>query len=71
MSNEARNDTGGDTLLTVEEVATELRVHPDTVRIWLRQGRLKGSRLTRRAGWRIRRSDVAAFLEEGTSKAAA
>ena len=29
-------------LLTVQEVAEQLRVNPETVRRWLRQGKLRG-----------------------------
>lgn len=47
-------------LLTVEEVAARLRVHPASVRYWLRQGHLKGVRAGRQ--WRIRPSDLEAFL---------
>ena len=46
-------------LLTVEEVAERLKVHPESVRRWLRDGTLTGHLVTRRAGWRIPES---AFL---------
>jgi excisionase family DNA binding protein len=46
--------------LTIEEVATRLRVKPDTVRAWLRQGRLQGMKAGRL--WRIRPQAVEAFL---------
>ena len=48
-----------DPLLTVEEVAERLKVHPESVRRWLREGTLAGHLVTRRAGWRIPES---AFL---------
>lgn len=48
-----------DPLLTVEEVAERLKVHPESVRRWLRDGTLAGHLVTRRAGWRIPES---AFL---------
>lgn len=51
--------------LTVEEVAALLRVHPETVRNWLRAGRFpRARRLSRRAGWRIPREDVDALGRE-------
>lgn len=53
----------GDKLLTVAEVAERLSVTEETIRRWLRDGRLDGVRLSRRAGWRIRASAVAALLE--------
>jgi excisionase family DNA binding protein len=51
-------------LLTVEDVAEQLQVHPETVRRWLREGRLEGYRISRRGGWRIRPEAVEAMLAE-------
>ena len=52
--------------LTVEEVAERLQVHPETVRRWLRDGKLQGTRLGRRAGWRITEAEYQRFLvDEG------
>jgi excisionase family DNA binding protein len=48
-------------LLTVEEVARQLRVSPTTVRAWLVHGRLHGFKLTPKV-WRIRREDFQAFV---------
>lgn len=48
--------------LTVPEAAALLRVHPDTVRGWLRDGKLRGTRAPSDIGkprWRILRSDLA------------
>ena len=51
-------------LMTVPEVATMLRLNEQTVRKWLRDGKLPGIYLgSRTAGWRVRRADVTAFLE--------
>ncbi len=53
-----------DPLLTVPEVAARLRLKPETVRRWLRSGRLAGISLgSDHAGWRVRESSLAAFLE--------
>ena len=62
-----------DDLLTVPEVAVMLRLNDQTVRKWLREGRLPGrSHLgTRTAGYRIRRSDVTAFLDAQRGEVAA
>ncbi len=60
-----------DRWLTVEEVADDLRVHIDTVRGWLRRGELTGTKISRRAGWRIRASEVEAFMQDRAKKAAA
>jgi excisionase family DNA binding protein len=48
-------------LMTVEEVARQLRVSPKTVRGWLVQGRLHGFKLTPKV-WRIQREDFQAFV---------
>lgn len=56
-----------ESLLTVDEVARELRVHPHTVRMLLRTGRLPGMRIgvgSRNSAWRVRRADVEAWMEE-------
>jgi excisionase family DNA binding protein len=53
-------------LLTVPEVADRLRVSEFTVRVWLRQRKLKGYRPGgTKAGWRIRESDLDQFIEAG------
>lgn len=52
-----------DRWLTVAQVAEELQVHEETVRRWLRQGRLEGHNFSGRTGYRIRQSAVAAFME--------
>ena len=62
-----------DRYLTVEQVAERLQVHEETVRRWLREGRLKGHLMSRRAGYRIRESEVERFAsgEAPESKLAA
>jgi len=50
-------------LLTVTEVAELLGVTEETVRRWLRDGRLEGVLLSRRAGWRVRSEAVDRMLE--------
>ena len=50
-------------LLTVPEVAQRIRVSPELVRRWLRDGRLRGVRLGgTRLGWRIPDDEVERFL---------
>ena len=52
-----------DPLLTVQEVARRLAVNPETVRRWLRAGRLKGFSLgSDKAGWRIDAGDLDLFV---------
>jgi len=48
-------------LLTIEEIAKILRVHTRTVTRYIESGRLKASKL---GVWRIKQSDLNAFLEE-------
>jgi excisionase family DNA binding protein len=56
--------TEGPKLLTVEDVARRLMVNPETVRIWLRQGKLRGMRPGgKRAGWRVTELDLNNYLE--------
>jgi excisionase family DNA binding protein len=50
--------------LTVEQVAELFGVNRDTVRRWLREGRMKGRFLGGRAGYRITREDVRRFMHE-------
>lgn len=38
-------------LYTVEQTADLLQLHPDTIRLWLRNGRLRGRKLGR--VWRV------------------
>lgn len=49
-------------LLTPEEIAKTLSISPETVRTWLRTGRLKGLKAGPRM-WRVRESDLAEFLK--------
>jgi len=51
-----------DIYLTVEEIAKQLRVSPDTVRRWIREGRLPALDLV--GQYRIRREDYERFLEQ-------
>ena len=49
-------------MLTTEQVAERLQLHIITVQRWLRNGRLNGTKLPGRAGWRIPESEVARLL---------
>lgn len=51
-----------DVFLTVEEIARQLRVSQDTVRRWIRDGRLPAIDLI--GQYRIRREDYEKFLEQ-------
>jgi excisionase family DNA binding protein len=45
-----------DPWLTVQQVSEELKIHPATVRVWIKQGRLHAVRAGK--GYRARRSEV-------------
>jgi len=50
--------------LSVEDISKELGVHVDTVRGWIRERKLRATRLGR--DYRIRRVDLEKFLKERT-----
>jgi excisionase family DNA binding protein len=53
-------------LLTVPEVAEEMRVTEETVRRWLRSGHIKGTRIgAARAGWRIPEDEIERLMADG------
>jgi excisionase family DNA binding protein len=51
--------------LTVQEVAARLRMNPETIRRWLRQGKLQGRMFGGdRGGYRIAEAEVQRFIAE-------
>ncbi len=54
-----------DKYLTVEQAAERIQAHEETVRRWLREGKLVGTLISRRAGYRIPAGEVDRFLKEG------
>ena len=57
--------------LEVKDIVARLNVHPNTVRRWLKSGQLPGRNFGGRTGYRIRESDLNAFLAVPEGKAAA
>jgi excisionase family DNA binding protein len=55
-----------DVFLTVEEVGERLKIHPESVREWLRTGKLKGLKAGRQ--WRITESALDTFLHKSTKE---
>ena len=52
-----------DELLTVAEVAKRLKLHQETIRRWIREGKMPAISLGRtQAGYRIRASELRLFL---------
>lgn len=56
-------ETLADELLTIEQVAAELQLHPDTIRRYIREKKLRGVRISSTA-LRVRRSELDKFLKE-------
>jgi excisionase family DNA binding protein len=56
-----------DPWLTVQQVSEELKLHPATVRSWVKHGRLAAVRAGRT--WRVRRSEVERALMSDASPA--
>ena len=52
---------------TVEDVVDMLKVHEQTVRRWIKTGELRAIILGRKSGYRVRESDLRAFLAERDS----
>jgi excisionase family DNA binding protein len=58
-------------LYTVQEVAQRFKTTPETVRRWLRSGRLRGIRLGgTKLGYRVAESEIERFLRQGEVEAA-
>jgi len=51
-------------LLTVSELAALLSIHEDTVRKYLREGKIRGFKLEGDREWRVRPVDYIDFLEK-------
>ena len=54
--------------LTVDEVARQLGVNPETVRRWIRSGELNALNLGGPVGYRIPQSELDRFIRERMSK---
>lgn len=56
-------------LLTVHEAAAELKLNAQTVREWLRSGKLRGLRTTENGRWRVPESALVESLTPGAQRA--
>ena len=50
--------------LTTAEAAKYLKVHPETLRTWAREGRVSAPKLGNRGGFRFSRKDLDHFMRE-------
>src|SRR5438128_2734981 len=48
--------------LTIKEIATRLKLHPNTVARYIQEGKLKGVKVGK--GYRVRESDLSTFIGE-------
>jgi excisionase family DNA binding protein len=56
-------------MLTVREVARLFHIHPNTLRRWSNNGRIKAYRITPRGDRRFKREEIAQFLAELNTQA--
>ena len=61
-------DPRKDSMMTVKEVALFLNVHPNTIRRWCKDGRIKSYRLAPRGDRRFLREEIIHFLSESDTE---
>jgi len=64
MGKDMTNDEHMDDMMTVRQVAQLLHVHPNTLRRWCNNGRIKAYRITPRGDRRFKREEIARFLAQ-------
>ena len=64
MGKDMVNDEHMDDMLTVSEVARLLHVHPNTLRRWSNEGRIRAYRINPRGDRRYRLRDIEGFLAQ-------
>ena len=69
MEKDMANAAQMDHMLTVTEVSRLLHVHPNTLRRWSNDGRIRAYRITPRGDRRFEREEIARFLAEVTGQA--
>src|SRR5918996_5103974 len=55
-------DTNKDNWLTIKDITTQLKLHPNTVARYIQENKLKGVKVGK--GYRVRESDLAEFIGE-------
>ncbi len=66
MSYRKGNGSALDRMLTVDEVAYALHVHPTTVRKWAKLGQLKAYRLGTKGNVRFKTEDISYFSDSSS-----
>jgi len=61
-------DAMNDQALTPDETARILKVSPQTVRRWLRDGSIKGTKVGGGKLWRISQTTIESYLEAGNQQ---
>ena len=64
MGKDTRSEERMSNMLTLREVARLLHVHPNTLRRWSNDGKIKAYRITERGDRRFKREEVTRFLAE-------
>jgi excisionase family DNA binding protein len=68
LENTRKDDKSHRQMLTVNEVAHMLHVHPNTVRLWSKTGALQSYRIGKRRDYRFNPDDVESFLYKNASR---
>jgi len=68
FKNVSRDQAANRQMLTVNEVAHLLHVHPNTIRLWSKTGTIKSYRIGKRRDYRFNLDDVKAFLNRAASR---
>ena len=53
-------------MLTVKQISEEMQVHIETVRRWIKKGKLKA--FNNGKAYRVKRSDLNEFIDENSNK---
>ena len=64
MPRKKKNKRSMSTLLSTSEVASIFEVHPNTIRRWSEEGKLKAERVGSRGDRKFKREDIAVFYLE-------
>jgi len=64
MAKDTESEERMSNMLTLREVARVLHVHPNTLRRWSNDGKIRAYRITERGDRRFKREEVARFLAE-------